>query len=51
MTTRVTIMLDDAHQKKIRSIQAKMITSSSNSISFSHTLGLVLAEGLKKFKL
>lgn len=51
MTKRVTIMIDDSHQKKVRSIQAKMITSSTNSISFSHALGLVLAEGLKKFKI
>ena len=48
MTRRVTIMIDDDLDKKIRSIQAKMIQKENKAISFSHALNLVLQDGLKK---
>lgn len=50
MGSRVTIVLDSAITEKLRGIQAKMIKTSSKSVSFSHVLNLVLTEGLKKYK-
>jgi len=50
MGKRVTIVLDDAIAEKLRNLQAKMIKSSSKSVSFSHVLNIVLEEGLKKHK-
>ncbi len=50
MGTRVTIVLDDAIAEKLRNLQAKMIKTSSKSVSFSHVLNIVLEEGLKKHK-
>jgi len=47
---RITIVLDSTNAEKLRNIQAKMIRSSSKSVSFSHVLNLVVNEGLKKFK-
>ncbi|MBI5859824.1 MAG: hypothetical protein HZB73_03845 [Nitrosarchaeum sp.] len=49
MNTRITIVLDSSNAQKLRNIQAKMIKTTSKSVSFSHVLNLVLAEGLKKF--
>jgi hypothetical protein len=48
--SRVTIVLDDSNSEKLRNLQAKMIRTSSKSVSFSHVLNLVLEEGLKKYK-
>ncbi|MGY5152351.1 MAG: hypothetical protein ACW9XA_08790 [Candidatus Nitrosopumilus sp. bin_6a] len=50
MGTRITVVLDSSNVEKLRNIQAKMIRSSSKSISFSHVLNLVVSQGLKKFK-
>ena len=50
MGDRITIVLDSANAEKLRNIQAKMIRTSTKSISFSHVLNLVVSEGLKKFK-
>ena len=50
MSVRITIMLDDALVEKMRGIQAKKIKSSVHSVSFSHVMNEVLAEGLKKYK-
>ncbi len=50
MGSRVTIVLDDANSERLRNLQAKMIKTSSSSVSFSHVLNLVLEEGLKKYK-
>ncbi len=50
MGVRVTIVLDDANAEKLRNLQAKMIKSSSKSVSFSHVLNIVLEEGIKKHK-
>jgi len=51
MGDRITVILDPASAKKIRSIQAKMIMTSSKSVSFSHVLNLVVSDGLKKYKI
>jgi len=48
---RITVILDPVSAKKIRSIQAKMIMTSSKSVSFSHVLNLVVSDGLKKYKI
>jgi hypothetical protein len=50
MGARVTIVLDDSNAEKLRNLQAKMIKSSSKSVSFSHVLNIILEEGLKKYK-
>ncbi|MBC8516522.1 MAG: hypothetical protein ISR81_07580 [Nitrosopumilus sp.] len=51
MGNRITIVLDTMNTEKLRNIQAKMIRSSTKSVSFSHVLNLVVNEGLKKFKI
>ena len=48
MAKRITIMLDDELDKKLRLIQAKAIQSTSSSVSFSSTLNEVLRKSLKK---
>jgi hypothetical protein len=48
MSKRITIMLDDELNKKIRSMQAKMIQKENKSVSFSQVLNLVLQDSLKK---
>jgi hypothetical protein len=50
MGSRVTIVLSSANSEKLRNLQAKMIKTSSQSVSFSHVLNLVVEEGLKKYK-
>ncbi|MCJ8307027.1 MAG: hypothetical protein HRU07_08280 [Nitrosopumilus sp.] len=50
MGDRITVVLDSSNVEKLRSIQAKMIRTSTKSISFSRVLNLVVSEGLKKFK-
>ncbi len=47
MAKRVTIVLDDELDKKIRSIQAKQIIQSAKSVSFSRSLNEILRKGLK----
>ncbi len=49
MAQRITIMLEDNFQKKIRMLQAKKIKESNKSVSFSQVLNMILEEGLKKF--
>jgi len=51
VSDRITVVLDSVNVKKLRNIQAKMITISPKSVSFSHVLNLVVSEGLKKFKI
>ncbi len=46
MSKRVTIMLDDELDKKLRLLQAKEITKSVKSVSFSSTLNNVLRQKL-----
>ncbi len=48
MGRRITIVLDEELEKKLRLIQSKFVKNSVKSISFSHVLNLVLEEGLKK---
>ncbi len=50
MGDRITVVLNAGNIEKLRNIQAKMIRTSTKSISFSHVLNLVVSEGLKKFK-
>ncbi len=50
MGDRITVVLNVDNIEKLRNIQAKMIRTSTKSISFSHVLNLVVSEGLKKFK-
>jgi hypothetical protein len=48
MSKRVTIMLDGDLDKKMRLMQAKMIQTTTSSVSFSNVLNQVLRESLKK---
>lgn len=48
MGRRITIVLDEELEKKLRLIQSKFVKNSIKSISFSHVLNMVLEEGLKK---
>jgi len=48
MSKRITIMIDDDLDKKLRLIQAKEIQNTSASVSYSGTLNKVLRNSLKK---
>lgn len=50
MSNRVTIVLDSTNAEKLRVLQSKMIKMTSKSVSFSHVINMVLADGLKKYK-
>lgn len=50
MSDRITMLLDSDLAKQLRQIQAKMITVSGKSVSFSHVLNLAVKEGLPKLK-
>ena len=50
MGSRVTVVLDDSNIEKLRGIQAKMLRSSTKSVSFSFVLNRVVEEGLRKYK-
>jgi len=50
MGDRITVVLESQNVERLRNIQAKMIRTSTKSVSFSHVLNLVLNEVLKKFK-
>jgi hypothetical protein len=47
MPKRVTIMLDDDNDKKLRMRQAKMIQQSQSSVSFSKVLNEVIRKSMK----
>jgi len=47
MAKRVTIMLDDDLDKKLRLIQAKAIQSTTSSVSFSQILNETLRKHIK----
>ncbi len=47
MTKRITVVLDDELVKKLRHLQAKMISKSSKSVSFSRVINKELRKGLK----
>lgn len=46
MSKRVTIMMDDDLDKKVRLVQAKKITKILKSTSFSRTINDLLRQGL-----
>lgn len=50
MGIRITVVLDEANLEKLRGLQAKMIKTSTKSVSFSRVINQVLGEGLKKPK-
>jgi len=45
---RITIMIDDELDKKLRVIQANLIQKTNSSVSFSQTLNNQLRKSLKK---
>jgi len=47
MAKRVTIMMDDDLDKKLRSIQAKAIQSTTSSVSFSKVINETIRKQLK----
>jgi len=47
MTERITIMLNSDIAKKLRKLQAKKLTETSSSVSFSRIVNEVLEKGLK----
>jgi len=48
MGKRITIMIDDDLNKKIRLLQAKMIQKENKSVSYFHVMNLVLQDAMKK---
>lgn len=48
MAKRITIMIDDELDKKLRQLQAKLIQETSSSISYSQVLNETLKKRLKK---
>ncbi len=47
MAIRISIMLDEDLQKKLRELQGKMISRSQKSISFSHVVNEIIRRGLR----
>ncbi len=47
MAKRITIMIDDDLDKKVRLIQAKEITKTSSSVSYSRVINDTLRKQLK----
>jgi predicted transcriptional regulator len=47
MAKRITIMIDDDLDKKLRSIQAKAIQSTTSSVSYSKVINETLRKKLK----
>ena len=50
MAKRITIMLDDDINRKIRLMQLKIIKKENKSISFSSVINLLLEENISKKK-
>jgi len=48
MAKRITIVIDDDLDKKIRLIQAKIISSTASSMSYSRVINDILRKNLKK---
>lgn len=46
MAKRITIMIDDENNKKLRNLQAKMIKESDESVSFSRVINEIIEKGL-----
>jgi hypothetical protein len=47
MSKRITIMIDEDIDKKLRLIQAKQITKTSSSVSFSQVINEAIRKQLK----
>jgi len=47
MSKRITIVLDDDNDKKLRTMQAKEIIKSVKSVSYSRIINNVIRKGLK----
>jgi len=47
MAKRITIMIDDVIDKKLRLIQAKQISKTNSSVSYSSVINEVLRKQLK----
>jgi hypothetical protein len=50
LAKRITIMLDDYIDRKIRLMQSKIIKKENKSISFSSVINLLLEENISKKK-
>ncbi len=50
MLRRVTITLDDTLVSNIRALQAKKISETKKSVSFSNVIEEVLRQGLKAYR-
>ncbi|MCI4432696.1 MAG: hypothetical protein JHC41_03735 [Nitrosopumilus sp.] len=48
MAKRITIMIDNDLDKKLRLIQAKMIQTTSSSVSYSKVINETLRNSIKK---
>jgi predicted transcriptional regulator len=48
MAKRITIMIDDDLDKKLRQLQAKLIQDTTSSISYSHVINETIRKNLKK---
>jgi hypothetical protein len=48
MSKRITVMIDDELDKKLRQMQAKLIQKENKSISYSHVINVVLRNSMKK---
>jgi len=48
MLRRITIMLDDELQKKLREKQAKLIKQSNKNVSFSQVINMTLKQSVRK---
>lgn len=46
MTKRITIMIDEDNDRKLRMLQAKMIQHNQESVSFSRVMNDTLRKGL-----
>ena len=47
MSKRITIVMDDDNDKKLRALQAKEITRSVKSVSYSKVINNVIRKSLK----
>lgn len=48
MLRRITIMIDDELQKKLREKQAKLIKQNNKSVSFSQVINQTLKDAIRK---
>ena len=47
MAKRVTIMIDDELDKKLRNIQAKLIQKENTSVSYSKVINIMLKDSVR----